>query len=83
MAHRICSDAAGLTWEVWEVHPRLARLHSQANPPQLAPELRTGWLAFRSQTGERRRINPIPHDWDSLQDDQLCDLIAAARPLHE
>ena len=41
-----------------------------------------GWLAFES-TGERRRLSPIPADWEHASDPELerwCRSAAAAAP---
>lgn len=37
----------------------------------LAPQLRHGWLAFRSGD-ERRRLAPIPAAWERATDDDLA-----------
>lgn len=36
----------------------------------LPPSLSNGWLAFSSGV-ERRRVTPIPHEWDALPEEQL------------
>ena len=30
-----------------------------------------GWLCFESDTGEKRRLAPVPDTWDSARDDKL------------
>ena len=78
MAHRQFTDSAGHTWDVWDVHPTtasqtLAELYPQqhveaktADPcGAVAPGLAAGWLCFE-QGPERRRLAPIPADWEAL-----------------
>ena len=36
-----------------------------------------GWLIFESGS-DRRRLSPIPADWESAAEEQLCDLCARA-----
>jgi hypothetical protein len=37
------------------------------------PEFCAGWLCFE-QSGERRRLGPIPKDWQTFSDTDLADL---------
>ena len=108
MSHRVFTDSAGLSWEVWDVVPgRLlleARNHragterrvAQQTLPEegerrrggdrraaLSPQLRHGWLAFRSNADERRRLAPIPGLWEEATNDQLAQWCAAAEPVVE
>ena len=46
--------------------------------PFLSPQLATGWLAFECPT-EKRRLTPIPQQWEQLTDAELQRLCAAAR----
>ena len=46
----------------------------------LPPELVHGWLAFISGV-ERRRVAPIPHEWDALPEEQLRALWRQAERL--
>ena len=106
MAYREFTDAHGVLWEVWDVHPasmdrrltgerrrRLAppypgrdkRGGADRRGAALAPSFRnpvapshaTGWLAFQSRQ-ERRRLAPIPHDWERATDAELAALCEAA-----
>ena len=38
-----------------------------------------GWLCFECETGEKRRLYPVPENWDGLSDDQLWDLSRRGR----
>ena len=46
----------------------------------LPPELTGGWLAFISGA-ERRRLVPIPPEWDALPEEQLLALWQRAERL--
>ena len=108
MSHRVFTDSAGVSWEVWDVVPgRLlleARNHragsdrrvaTQGPRPDegerrrggdrraaLSPQLRHGWLAFRNGN-ERRRLAPIPENWEEATHDQLQRWCAAAESVVE
>jgi len=108
MAHRVYTDSAGRSWEVWDVVPgRLlleARNHragsdrrvaAQGPRPEegerrrggdrraaLSPQLRHGWLAFRHDD-ERRRLAPIPANWEEASTEQLQRWCAAAETVVE
>ena len=89
MPHRSFRDDIGREWDVWEVVPtaverRIAR--SVARPPEIerrkitearvvVPDrLQKGWLAFQSGW-ERRRLAPIPSEWDEMTALELLDLL--------
>lgn len=46
----------------------------------LPPQLASGWLAFISGV-ERRRVAPIPHEWEALSEEQLRALWKGAERL--
>ena len=90
---RVIVDAAGVAWEVWEVHPTAVEHRSDAgeSPPttgerrrahsariKLSAGMQEGWLAIRSDA-ERRRVAPIPPGWDELDDAQLLALVEGAK----
>ena len=81
MSHRKFLDAAGVTWEVWDVRPEANSVRSpdgrgQAAAPDVAAPrwesprleglLANGWLCFQS-TGMKRRLAPIPDGWQDLE----------------
>jgi hypothetical protein len=99
MPHREFLDEHGRLWDVWDVHPTAVerrvnadrRNASRASPDRrqrreirlMVPgELRAGWLAFQTM-GERRRVSPIPADWDRLPDDELARLALRATRLRQ
>lgn len=94
MAHRNFRDEYGVEWDVWEVVPtmverRLARNPAAKRPPGaerrkvqekrvLVPDgLQSGWLAFQSSS-ERRRLAPIPADWENMTAAELIELLHRA-----
>jgi hypothetical protein len=70
--HRDFIDSRGEHWEVFDVRPRQG---SEARA--VRPELSEGWLTFESRT-EKRRLAPIPTDWQELPPETLADLCERA-----
>jgi hypothetical protein len=79
MAHRVFLDAGGVEWQVWSVIPTLAQRLLESTP-DLRPTLRSGWLAFQAGKA-RRRLVPIPPDWESMTVGELRGLLQRAVPL--
>ena len=77
MAHRVFHDASANAWEVWEVRPTMADRRLRV---RLADELRNGWLAFQC-TADRRRLTPVPTNWESMRDDELLMLLEQSQPV--
>ena len=81
MGLREVRDAAGVMWNVFDVFPFERQLApGRAAPTRLAPEMASGWLAFQSEAGERRRVVPTPVGWEGLSDAELVALLATATP---
>lgn len=98
MALREFTDERGRSWAVWDVHPTLAeRRQRNAGPPpgvrerrrfveprlRIRPSMSSGWLAFESEDGERRRLAPIPEmarGWEAASVEQLQAWCAIAIP---
>ena len=62
MAQREFTDSRGTHWLVWSTMPMTGSI--------LAGEMRQGWITFESD-GERRRLVPIPRDWENAANDRL------------
>ena len=92
MAHRTFRDDLGREWDVWEVVPtaverRMARAAPRASALErrraqetrvVVPDsLQKGWLAFQSGS-ERRRLAPIPKDWEDMTSRELIELLSQA-----
>lgn len=73
------TDDDGVTWRVWNVNPSL---HDRLSPRarRIALKVPEGWLCFES-TRERRRLYPIPEEWEVTDDDALRRLCADAEPV--
>jgi hypothetical protein len=91
MENRTFADVSGLVWEVWEVYPRLVerrllrerrvlrrgteeRRHEPAGRKTQPLQIKGGWLAFQSKL-ERRRVIPVPDEWEVLTDRELRALL--------
>jgi hypothetical protein len=89
------TDVLGNQWIVWEVYPRLIerrmlrerrslrrgtldRRHQPVGRATLPRQILGGWLAFQS-SHERRRVSPVPDDWEELADRELRSLLAVSR----
>jgi hypothetical protein len=68
-AHRFFTDARGVSWDVFAVHPA----PRAASRTPLPSALQHGWLCFESRA-EKRRLGPIPRGWESLSDRALEQL---------
>jgi hypothetical protein len=47
------------------------RRHPSRSRSAVAPGYETGWLCFESERGEKRRLIPVPKDWEQADADQL------------
>jgi hypothetical protein len=91
MAHRVFTDSAGRTWDVWTVTPSRAERRLNPDPEWEGSERRrtteyrillggewvSGWLAFET-AGEKRRLAPYPENWAELTAAELEALCARA-----
>lgn len=97
MAHREFKDSYGRQWDVWSVIPERAERRRRAEGGQAPIERRHragdaeyrvplgdqwihGWLAFETK-GEKRRLAPIPQEWERLDDDALRAMCEQATPI--
>ena len=64
-------DEAGVQWAVFFT------ARSVAPDRHLPEQYREGWLVFES-AAEKRRLAPVPKDWDSLSDRELSALCGQA-----
>ena len=92
MAHRVFRDGKGKEWDVWEVVPTAVERRIAVSAPRPAaverrkvketrvvvPDaLQKGWLAFQCGR-ERRRLSPIPNDWEEMTNAELIELLNQA-----
>lgn len=67
-------DPAGAAWRVFRATPH----SSSSKREKVLPEaFRHGWLVFECDV-ERRRLAPIPDDWEELTDAELAQLCLSA-----
>jgi hypothetical protein len=67
-------DRNGTHWDAWETNP--------TSPTLIAPELAQGWLTFLSHLA-RRRLFPVPKDWENATDERLELMCRAAAPVDD
>ena len=75
---RVFDGAGGKRWHVYAVRPSVASVRSGT----LAVSFQGGWLCFESHD-QRRRLAPIPENWEALSDaalDALCRKAQVASP---
>jgi hypothetical protein len=68
-------DSKGTEWVVFLTE---RRERAATRDHYLPEEYRDGWLVFESSKGEKRRLAPVPPDWESLPDDHLAALCTRA-----
>jgi hypothetical protein len=75
MASRSFTDRSGAAWRVWSTVPQDTR--------GCLPGYEQGWLTFENEgTAERRRLAPIPDDWEEVSEERLilmCRVAEAPR----
>jgi hypothetical protein len=67
MALRSFRDSQGNEWRVWNVVPHYTM---ERDEQAMTPGLQGGWLCFEN-SGEKRRLSPIPQDWEVAESDVL------------
>jgi hypothetical protein len=72
-------DGAGVEWMVWRVVPGQHAVTS-SRVTTLPEELADGWLCFESVAG-KRRVYPVPPDWETLSPAHLEILCRAGVPV--
>jgi hypothetical protein len=76
MALRTFTDRVGLEWKVWDVRPEAWYRETMSSV-----DLENGWLVFECAS-EKRRLCPIPADWESCPPEQLYLLSRVAPSAH-
>ena len=97
MALREYIDASGVSWQVWHVVPttraitpvisKERRVRVAGDFPAerrrrvtLTPGMEGGWLCFEC-AAQKRRLTPVPSDWESCPDDALARYLERATPV--
>ena len=74
----------GREWRVWDTRPQIPS--PNVNPsardafgdvPRISKKRESGWLTFTA-AGDRRRLSPIPEDWETADQTSLRSMLAAA-----
>jgi hypothetical protein len=77
MALREFSDGQGRRWRVWDIRPD--QLHGATRAEDYLQNMMHGWLAFEpAGGGEKRRLSPIPPNWDKAPDEELEEMLERA-----
>jgi hypothetical protein len=74
---RTITDGTGVEWTVFEVR-RDGQTTDQWS--YLPEEFGDGWLCFESKYS-KRRLTPIPDDWEELAQDDLVRMLNRATPV--
>ncbi|HKN65927.1 MAG TPA: hypothetical protein VJW73_06600 [Gemmatimonadaceae bacterium] len=69
MAQREFTDSKGIRWLVWSTTPTQGAVLG---------DMQKGWLTFESDM-ERRRLVPVPRDWERAADDRMELYLRAAQ----
>jgi hypothetical protein len=80
MAARTFTTPDGILWQAWDVDPAQHGEWSAKARQHLPAHLVHGWLCFESAAG-KRRLQPIPDDWDRRSDAELREHLRAAEPV--
>ena len=79
----------GQEWQVWDTRPKIAAPNVSPPVPASVDELprvskkrEGGWLTFTAAAG-RRRLSPIPEDWETADEPSLRAMLAAADRIAE
>ena len=74
----------GQEWQVWDTRPAVTSPNVEPTTvevvgelPRLSKKREGGWLTFTAATN-RRRLSPIPEDWETADETRLRALLAAA-----
>jgi hypothetical protein len=87
-------DSFGRIWQVWDTYPKGANsagkgesalskymadqvAHGGSQPTSVRPQYEAGWLTFKFDD-ERRRLAPIPAQWEIADDATLREYLDSA-----
>ena len=77
MALREFTDPNGESWKAWDITPD--QLHPSTRTEDYLQGFLDGWLVFETLDGrEKRRLYPVPVDWQEMGDAQLAALCERA-----
>ena len=74
----------GQEWQVWETRPTISSPNAERSAPttvgeipRLSKKRERGWLTFKA-AADRRRLSPVPDDWETADESSLRAMLAAA-----
>jgi hypothetical protein len=79
--HRTFFDTDAIEWKVWEVTSSSLENATGALQGFVDPQLAKGWLCFESSKGEKRRLVPVPSDWERHSFHGMIELWRRATPV--
>jgi hypothetical protein len=83
MSLRQFTSTDGTTWEVYDVVAQEdsedASPSRSFSPPSGSFRRYSAWLCFESHE-EKRRLTPIPDDWQKASEEELLQLLVLAEP---
>jgi hypothetical protein len=71
------TDTEGTRWRVWEVNPTIHDRPLRSGKARGFLKVPDAWLCFQSG-GDRRRLTPVPRDWDSCDPEMLENFCSQA-----
>ncbi len=80
MATRTFTAPDGTVWQAWNVVPDEHLDWPEHARRHLPETLAGGWLCFESPA-EKRRLQPIPAEWESGDESQLWSFCLSADPV--
>ena len=80
MHTRTFLDSEGRCWQAWDVLPGEHLDWPEKARRHLPASMTEGWLCFESDT-LKRRMHPIPPEWEGWTDDEIRLRCAAAEPV--
>jgi hypothetical protein len=80
MAVRTFESPDGATWSVWEVIPDRVSEFRSTHGSHLPRDMADGWLCFDCGT-EKRRLAPLPANWQERSEEDLRFWCRAAVPV--
>jgi hypothetical protein len=75
VGYREFVDDAGTFWRVWDTHPV-----AESTLRTVSPSYAGGWLTFECDA-ERRRLAPVPPEWEFASRDVIGQWCARASPV--
>lgn len=76
---RAIAGDSGYAGEERRVRKPDRRLSSKVRRSPIDLEFKDGWLCFESHSGEKRRLMPVPDNWENMSVRELLKLCSEAK----